>query len=197
MTEKNLWENLKLKQPSSINPPEKILESQCDILRKLTNGWVVAKIAKYDGKTSSDHETSSDHKFDLKTLLINMVSLPQESESEPEPEPEPFNVQQDLGEVGDNSFSFEFYITSPHAPHYKFRIMFLNYSLEFYPVKLVLDECIAKSIGETGYILRCESEEAFIDALDRIFSSSEVERVINSLNMFAYHRENRTLKTAQ
>lgn len=90
------------------------------------------------------------------------------------------NVQKNLGEVEDSKFVFEFYITSRATPNYKYRVMFIEYGIAFYPVTITLDETIAEEIKETTKI-ECQTQEVFEEKLEMILGSAKLEQIINNL----------------
>ena len=140
-----------------IRPPETIVALQCKYLEELTEGRVIANVSKY-----------KDPIFDY----LN------ESRTD---------VQENLGVVGNVPnmfFNYEFYLTSPSTPKYKYRIMFFSYAIGQYPVNLVLDEDIAIDISEDENVI-CVSEDEFKASLMQIFRSDKVKSVIRALNIIS------------
>ena len=95
------------------------------------------------------------------------------------------NIQDDLGEIAEFNFKYEFFITSTQTPTYKYRAFFLQYNISIYPLTLVLDETISKELGWTNYIVRCDTEEDFIQKLAEILNSEKIYSIINSLYSLA------------
>ncbi len=77
-----------------------------------------------------------------------------------------------MGEIGEGSVTFEFFITSVATPNYKYRVMFVEYGIAFFPVYLTLDESIA---------LELANQEEFEKILEKILNSEKIEKVINNL----------------
>ena len=188
----NMW-NLNLSDLPAIKPPESIVEQQCDYLREATFGRVVARVSSYSGPTANYTYTKPGiHNIIQKALrndsiLLRSPILPADSEEVS------VDIQEDLGDVGSFHsmyFSYEFFLTSPSTPNYKFRIMFFTYTAGQYPVGIVLDSDIAVEIGEKQNI-SCSSEDKFKDAVKRIITSSKVIKVIETLNAVALNEENR------
>jgi hypothetical protein len=160
----NMW-SLNIEEQLSIMPPEEIVKNQCDFLREITKGKVVAEVAVYDGPTRSyvDHG--------LGGILRGFETSYKGRE---------INIQENLGDIGENKCSFEFFTTSVNTPNYKFRVMFLSYGLSFYPVEIVLDEDIAEEI-KLNPIIVCENESGLAEALKEIIESPKIEKVVQSL----------------
>lgn len=88
----------------------------------------------------------------------------------------------------DNIFEYEFYITSTFTPNYKYSVMFINHTIEYYPLTLDIDSDIAGEIGisEVSYdsgLPRTivEDEEKFTSTLSQIINTKKMKKVINSL----------------
>jgi len=100
-------------------------------------------------------------------------------------------------DVPNDKFVFEFYLSSLSAPYYKFRVMFISYPIEYYPVAIELDDEIAEELGTTEGSNRdsrfryCDKEEEFISILPNIINSKKVNKVINSLYVIANSHERR------
>ena len=154
-------------------PPGQILEQQCEHLKTQTEGRVLARISRYKGAL---HEKFSIH--DLMDEMGGVIS------------PATFKIkrQKKLGDIGDAPdmyFTYEFYLTSPSTPKYKFRVMFVSYVAGQYPVDIVLDDDIATDILRNDDTISCSSENEFKAILLRIFNSKRVAQVIRALNKIA------------
>jgi len=160
----NLW---KLDFEPIIIKPEDIVMQQCKHLEVLTGGMVTANVNKHDNngpmKLFIEFFTKA-----AKHLAVDAVSPELSAKS--------------LGHMGDAEIycAFEFYITSPSTPNYKFGIMNFIYAKGQYPVKLILDEDIVAEIGGR-YIIECNSENNFISLLEKIITSKKVTSVVNAL----------------
>lgn len=145
---------------------QSIIQEQCDYLNKNTNGMIIAKIVAYDGPTQS---------YIAKPALANMSEVLGAFQKE-----RTVNIQEDLGEIGEGSFTFEFFITSVATPNYKYRVMFVEYGIAFFPVYLTLDESIALELG-VEESMECVNQEEFEKILEKILNSEKIEKVINNL----------------
>ena len=181
----NMWD-LRLSSIPAIDPPEGIVEEQCDYLEETTAGRVLARVTAYSGPTSDYFYTKYTY-----TDLINVIS--RIGSSSPEDKKVKVNIQEDLSDINNIPnmyFAFEFFLTSPSTPNYKYRIMFFTYTAGQYPVGIVLDNDIANEISEKQDI-KCNSEDEFKDAVKRIINSNKVRNVIDTLNAIALNMEKR------
>lgn len=156
---KNLW-NKKF-EASKVIKPKEILDEQGKKLLELTDGKILARAEEYDGPTRS-------YKNDGIMAGISILSKKE------------YNVQDDLGEIDGSNFSYEFYITSTATPNFKYRVMFVEHDITFYPLTITLDESIAKELEGKQYIF-CDSENVFLEVLSDILNSDKIESVINAL----------------
>ena len=143
-----------------ISLPKYIVEEQCDELSKLTDGYVIGKIDTYDGPIENRG-----------SVLAEAVAASFSSG---------FNVQTELGEISENQFTYEFYISSKYTPQFKYRVLFLNYGISCYPLCIILDETIAKQIGMENKI-QWKNESEFTSVLSQILNSKKLQSVINNL----------------
>ncbi|MCL2250237.1 MAG: hypothetical protein FWC13_13350 [Oscillospiraceae bacterium] len=157
---KNLW-NSKFEW-LEIETPKDILNHQCSELGKLTKERVIAKITEYDGHILSYYKKNP----------FNIVSKMLEEEY--------VDIQDELGASAESNFTFEFFITSASTPNYKYRIMFFQYGIDFYPVTIVLDEAIAEELKIEQNTI-CSSQDEFEDILKKILNSKKMEKVIRAL----------------
>ena len=170
MKMENMW-NIPPSNETEITPPSKIVEIQCGHLREKTAGAIIAKIAIYDGPI-----------FSYKTLgIMDSITSPQGMLVRGRH----VDIQEDLGEIGENYFTYELFITSIHTPNYKYRVMFLGHGIGFYPLDIVVDEEIAKELGEEIQTLVCDDESIFVETLSKILGSTKVKQVINALMVIA------------
>jgi len=163
----NKW-NIKFDEDMT-TPPNEIVEDYCENLKALTDGKIVAKIADYSVPISSYSRSMS-------SSIIEV------------------DIQDDLGPS--KYFSFEFFITSTSTPNYKYRIMFIRYEIEHYPLLIVLDGEIATYLNKAQEIW-CKDEEEFKIVLQRIVESPKVRKVINNLYRIGKKDEQRRLLVAE
>ncbi len=153
--------------------PKRILEKQCVYLNKNTKGIVIGRVAAYDGKIDP---------YEFYYTKRKNVEYGKE-EILTEQDPEKAYVQDFLGEVGENRFTYEFFLTSKSTPEYKFRVLFLQYGLAGYPAKLVLEEGIADEISssEEKYFYLLGNREEYEELLGRILNSERFTDIVTKL----------------
>ena len=157
---KDLW-NKTFTAVQDITMPDAIIDAQCSYLEKATNGKIVARVSSYDGPISSYVAHSP----------LNFAQYFADRKVE---------VQEKLGNISEGDFTFEFIITSTNTPNYKYRVMFIQYDIPFYPVLIVLDERIASDL-ELPVNVRCDTQVDFESAVELILGSKTIEQVISSL----------------
>jgi hypothetical protein len=92
------------------------------------------------------------------------------------------DIQDELGEQSDLDNKFEVYLTIKGLESYKYRIMFMRYGAISYPVKIVLNEDIAKEYsGKFQYEYIVESMDELEDMVNKIFNSEFCTKLIQSL----------------
>ncbi|MCL2577139.1 MAG: hypothetical protein FWE27_03705 [Defluviitaleaceae bacterium] len=169
MTE-NMWVLDDEGIPALPTPPEKIVEVQCNLLGKATNYEIRARIDSYSGSITP---------YEMREVLHDFEESFRDNRF--------FDIQEDLGEIGSSVFTFEFYVTSSFIPNYKYRIMFMSYSIGYYPLLVVLDDEIASEIsqkdsaGKVYQNAQCVNEQQFIELLRKVIGSKKVRKVIASL----------------
>lgn len=77
-------------------------------------------------------------------------------------------------------FCYEFFITSKSTPKYKFRVMYMQFGIEGFPLDLLMDPGIAGELNKKQ-LVSCESEIEFWEILRSILNSKKMQQVINSL----------------
>lgn len=147
--------------------PDEIIQEQCELLRKLTNGIVIAEIKKYESEIRSyAYKTGGALSGFTKMFAEETVNV---------------NIQDHLGNVDEGIFIFELYLTSATLPNYKYRIMFLQYEIPGYPASIILDETIAAELKKDSTEISCGDQKNFEDLMDKILTSKKVENVIAAL----------------
>ena len=136
-------------------------------LESVTNGLVKGVVKEYDGPIESYN------------ILSGMTSLAAALGTS-----QRHDIQSDLGEIGCQAFKFEFYLTSAKLSNYKFRIMFFEYGLSGYPVKIVLEQGLADEIFKkenADYIFEIQTKNELENVVYNILSSKRAIKVIQGL----------------
>lgn len=163
---KSLFSFKPAEQESNIVFPKDIVQFQCEELGKLTGQLIVGKIKEYDSPIS-DYKTQGMSA----SLAHTLESITQ---------PRDIKIQSKLGEQSNSEFTYEFFITSKYMPNFMYRVFFIRYGISLYPVRLVLDETIAKQI-DIDFDIKIETEEEFIEILSMILNCEKFKQVISNL----------------
>lgn len=157
--------------------PKKILEEQCIYLNKETEEVVIGRVAQYSGSLEPYYTTpiASVLSDDLERTLGTGISKAFNSKK--------IDAQTKLGEVGEDQFTYEFFITSKGTPEYKFRVLFMQYGITGYPVTVILEEGIADEINHSddGYTYYMQTRKEYEELLARIFSSKRFGEILTKL----------------
>lgn len=148
-----------------LTPPEKVITDILEQLSEETNGLVLGKIMPYSG-----------HVLSYKQAGLSSLNLFGNSDKE-------VNIQTELGKIGQDTHKFECYLYTPEYDKYKYRVCFVKYDTSNYPVNVILEESIAKSVfaGRSEYILQCNTREELEDLIFKIFTSKKLISVMQEL----------------
>ena len=160
--------------------PKKILEEQCRYLNEETDGIVIGRVAKKKKKIDLYFETPATDA--LSTGLWSSAGSGDEKSGKRSARKKE-DIQKELGEVGKEGFTYEFFLTSKGTPDYKFRVLFMCYDIAGYPVTIILEEGIAAEIDifDHGYIYHLKDQHELMDLLRKIFSSDRLMGIVAKL----------------
>lgn len=93
------------------------------------------------------------------------------------------DIQSDLGKIGQETHKFECYLYTPEYDKYKYRVFFVKYDTSNYPVNIILEESVARSIstGSSGYVISCGTREELEELIYKIFNSKKLISVMQEL----------------
>lgn len=147
--------------------PDKTIAEIGTQLDSITNGLVKGIVNNYEGAIESYNTLSG---------MASLVAALGASQT--------YDIQNDLGEIGYKLFKFEFYLTSSKLPNYKFRVMFFEYGLGGYPVKIILEQGLADEIfkqEDANYIFEIQTKKELEDIVTNILASKRAIKVIQGL----------------
>lgn len=89
-----------------------------------------------------------------------------------------YNVQEDLGMIGnDYRTKYEFIIESPYLSDFRYRLLLVDYEIEGYPCKIVLEQGYADLINNVlnlnGYTYHVNNSKELSEMLLVIFNSDK------------------------
>ena len=94
------------------------------------------------------------------------------------------DVQESLGKIGEETKKFEFFLSTPSNSKYRYRLLFFQYGMANYPVKVVLEQSIADSISgkrKAEYVIDCNSRDELEELVMQVLTSKRVVKVMQEL----------------
>lgn len=148
-----------------LTAPEKVITKILTQLTEETKGIIRGDIVDYNGHVMSYTKAS----FSSLAAVIG-------------PDKE-VDIQNDLGKIGQETHKFECYLYTPEYDKYKYRVFFVKYDTSNYPVNIILEESVARSISgsNSGYIMTCSTREELEELIYKIFNSKKLISVMQEL----------------
>ncbi len=162
--------------------PVSILENTSDEIERITKGLVKGVVSPYSGPIKS---------YSIASPLANLAATVALATRET------YDIQADLGEIGYTEMQYDYCLTVPSLPNYKYRVMFLSIGIGGYPAELILQEDIAQEVL-TGnrYIVRVQNRTEYETLVQRIFQSEKVISIIQELLYAAKSEHERSVNAA-
>lgn len=159
----NLSENLSFDE-IDLTAPNIVVKKILSELPKETNNYILGDIQEYEGYIESYT------KHDIKAIM----SFNMDTE---------VDIQDKLGENENEFHRFECYLYTSEYEKYRYRVFFMEYNIANYPVKIVLEESVARSVfvGKNGYIINCNSREELEQLVYTILNSKRMTEVMQHL----------------
>ena len=151
-----------------LTAPDIVISELLNQLPEETNGVICGKIQTYTGPVMSY----------TKTITSPLASLTFSTTTDKE-----VDIQHDLGKIGTETHKFECYLYTPEYEKYHYRMFFIRYNISNYPVTVVVEESISKSIsvGNDGYIYMCNNREELEELIESILTSKRAIAVMQEL----------------
>ena len=149
-----------------LTAPDQVIEEILSQLPDETNNIIMGKIQPYNGPVSS-----------YKMIKFSGMDKALEETNRT------VDIQNDLGEIGQETHKFECFLYTPEYDKYKYRVFFVKYDIANYPVDIILDESVARSISgvRPGYICTCNTREELETLVYNIFNSKRLIAVMQEL----------------
>lgn len=149
-----------------LTAPEKVISEILTQLSEETSGIICGNITAYSGHVMSYTKAG------FSSLAIAIGSADKE-----------VDIQSDLGKIGQETHKFECYLYTPEYDKYKYRVFFVKYDTSNYPVNIILEESVARSIstGSSGYVISCATREELEELIYKIFNSKKLISVMQEL----------------
>ena len=164
MSIEEIKDKLNLTDVDSV-PPENAVRVISDQIKEITDGIVIGKVEQYDGRIES-------YTIDG---IASIAAMTKDRE---------YNIQKDLGARGYILSRFEFYLTATELPSYKYRLLFFEYGIGGYPVKVVLEQSIADSINRgrsSNYTFKVADRTKLEEMINLVLSAPRTIEVIQGL----------------
>ena len=145
---------------------EKVIEEILTQLSEETNGIVLGKISPYAGHVMSYTKSG------LSSIALTIGATDKT-----------IDIQDDLGKIGQETHKYECFLYTPEYEKYKYRVFFVKYDVANYPVSIILEESVARSISSTnsGYVFTCNTRDDLEDLVIKIFTSKKLISVMQEL----------------
>lgn len=102
------------------------------------------------------------------------------------------DIQNTLGEQSEIDNKFEVCLTVKGLEYYKYRLMFIRYGAIAYPVKVIMNEDIAKAYaGKEQYKYIIDSMSELENMIEQVFATEYCTKLIQSLIYEAMRQENK------
>lgn len=149
-----------------LTAPEEVIKGVLSQLAEETCGIVLGKVVDYSGHVMSYTKSG------FSSVALALGGADKE-----------VDIQEDLGKIGQETHKFECFLYTPEYEKYKYRVFFVKYDTANYPVNIILDESVARSLSEvnSGYVVTCDTREQLEKLVISIFSSKRLITVMQEL----------------
>lgn len=166
-----------------LTAPVRVVEEIMSRLSVESQGIIHGTIAKYDGPITSYTKAGWSALREALGTIDTTV-----------------DIQTTLGKSGDEDHKYELYLHTPSQQHYKFRILYLQYGIAHYPVKVVLEQGVANDIhidADKEYIISCSNRTELESLIMSILNSKRIIQVMQELiRIHQVQKGNEALPTA-
>ena len=148
--------------------PDTVVAELGNQLEKATNGFIKGVVREYNGPIESYDQMSAFASIAsaLGTSLVHR------------------DIQDNLGEIGYQEYKFEFFLTTSKLEDYKYRVLFFEYGIGMYPVKIVLEQGIADEIFKkenADYVVEYATKNELENVILNILKTKKVTKVMQEL----------------
>lgn len=149
-----------------LTAPEKVITEILTQLTEETKGFICGNIVDYSGHVMSYTQAG----FSSLAAAIGTAD-------------KKVDIQKNLGKIGQETHKFECYLYTPEYDKYKYRVFFVKYDTSNYPVNIILEESVARSISisNSGYVISCATREELEELMYNVFTSKKLISVMQEL----------------
>ena len=148
--------------------PDTVIAELGNQLEKATNGFIKGVVREYNGPIES-YDQMSGFASIASALGTSLVHR---------------DIQDNLGEIGYQEYKFEFFLTTSKLEDYKYRVLFFEYGIGMYPVKIVLEQGIADEIFKkenADYVVEYATKTELENVILNILKTKKVTKVMQEL----------------
>ncbi len=152
-----------------LTAPDIVINELLAQLPEETKGLINGKIQEYNGHIMS---------YTKKKLSEISLALGYSGTLDKE-----VDIQENLGEIGTQTYKFECYLYTPEYEKYRYRMFFIKYNISHYPVTVVLEDSVARSVlgANEGYVYTCNTRRELENLVVRILTSKRIVEVMQEL----------------
>ena len=150
-----------------LTAPNKVIEEIVAQLAHATNDIIHGAIVEYNGHITSYTKAG----WSAISAALGTIDTK-------------VDIQTTLGKSGEEEHKYELYLHTPLHKHYKFRILYLQYGIANYPVKVVLEQNVANDVydeSNASYIVTCDNRDELEELIYSILNSKKIIRVMQEL----------------
>ncbi len=148
--------------------PDTVVAELGKQLEKATNGFIKGIVREYNGPIES-YDQMSGFASIASALGTSLVHR---------------DIQDNLGAIGYQDYKFEFFLTASKIQNYKYRVLFFEYGIGMYPVKIVLEQGIADEIFKkenADYVIEYGTKTELENAILNVLNTKKVTKVMQEL----------------
>ena len=162
------------------NTPEEVIRKSIEQIGEATKQYVIGVVSKYSGHIYSYTKQVG--------LAAGLKAIQTSGTID-------VDIQDELGEISEESHRYEVYLSVKNMENYKYRLMFVDYRAVAYPVTIVLNEEIAEEFSsQKRDAFSIDSMQELEDLLNKIINSPTLFKLIQSLIYESLRREARIVE---
>lgn len=153
-------------EPTDLTSPDIVIQEIANQISTITKGAVKAVVEQYDGRIESYTTESGIAAFSKLAGTVSVIE---------------HDVQDRLGPIGANRTNYELYFAADSLPNYRFRVLFFGFGIGLYPVKIVVEQAIAKALNKQGYTFYAKNRSEVENLLLNVLSASKTIEILQEL----------------
>ncbi len=155
--------------------PEEVIRKSLEQIGEATRNYVVGVVAHYSGEIYSY------------TKPIGFVAAMRSIQTSGTVD---VDIQDELGDLSNESHRYEVYLSVKNMDNYKYRLMFVDYGAVAYPVTIVLNDVLAEEYcDQRKDSFSIDSMKELQELMDIIINSQTLFKLIQSLINESIRRE--------